>query len=429
MPSPIFPPNFPLSCIARYSFAPVGQGLFAYGDLSFDHPQPLPQFRWVFDCGAERRNARPLRNHVQFYRNTFLSDKKLELFMLSHFDEDHISGVKALLRDISVDLMVLPYLHPVHRLELAVAYGEGRPEYVRFLFDPVGNIRETLEGVQSIVVVVPGDEGPGENDSLGDNIGDIPPGFSKHPKKAGRGESSSNTMEADDPLLAEGYSLIVDGSNRFLVNGHWEFVFYNKPRPEREASLWEKVRPIFLQYAKQPSQERDYDALIRELKPIYSTVFGASGAARNDISLVTYSGPISPAACRMSLPYPVTVNSYTQTAHPTPFWPWPPKPSTKPSILYTGDITFNASTPPNLQAYLGKSRWEKIEILQVPHHGSKYSWTPGLGIWQHSCSVFSAGVGNRYRHPNKPVVNDLSTRCPILVNEFQGADWWVRVCW
>jgi competence protein ComEC len=69
-------------------------------------------------------------------------------------------------------------------------------------------------------------------------------------------------------------------------------------------------------------------------------------------------------------------------------------------ILFTGDM--------------GKDYWseilplEGIEILKVPHHGSRNSWYDGVyAAFQTEAAIISAGINNRYGHPHEEVLREL----------------------
>jgi glyoxylase-like metal-dependent hydrolase (beta-lactamase superfamily II) len=78
---------------ARYTFHPVGQGLFSSGEARFGKTPPL---RWVYDCGT---GSSPwlLRGAIEALLAPLApaaaDRRQLSLVALSHFDNDHISGL------------------------------------------------------------------------------------------------------------------------------------------------------------------------------------------------------------------------------------------------------------------------------------------------------------------------------------------------
>ena len=64
------------------------------------------------------------------------------------------------------------------------------------------------------------------------------------------------------------------------------------------------------------------------------------------------------------------------------------------TILFTGDAQMGAVSK------LSSSIIEKIDVIKIPHHGSKKGLTPGfLKLAEPKVSVISVGVKNRFGHP------------------------------
>jgi competence protein ComEC len=74
------------------------------------------------------------------------------------------------------------------------------------------------------------------------------------------------------------------------------------------------------------------------------------------------------------------------------------------SFLFTGDA--EAATERRMVADHGD--WLRADILQVGHHGSSTSTTPGfLTAVDPSVAIYSAGAGNQYGHPHREVLQRL----------------------
>ena len=91
-----------MSVCFHYHFHPVKQGLFASGVL-YKANTPRPLFLWVYDCGTVSSQS-PLEwpEKVAELKRFAHGKESIELLTLSHFDNDHISGVTALLGQFSV---------------------------------------------------------------------------------------------------------------------------------------------------------------------------------------------------------------------------------------------------------------------------------------------------------------------------------------
>ncbi len=92
------------------------------------------------------------------------------------------------------------------------------------------------------------------------------------------------------------------------------------------------------------------------------------------------------------------------------------------SMLFTGDVTGEAETQV-IQGYRELFMGEKLTILKVAHHGSKYS-TPSelLTLCRPALALISAGDKNRYGHPHKELLERLSKEgVPYLCTAETGA--------
>ena len=215
------------------------------------------------------------------------------------------------------------------------------------------------------------------------------------------------------------------------VLGLWEFAFYNLPLPELQATLRTQVQPIFDAFYWQPEAERKYSDFIEQLRGVYRGLFGSDEEGRNDISLVTYTGPVmqhfesAHYRCINHCHYPATREGRGPHGGREQDCP-----DGKISALYTGDLNFKKSVTAAVKTFLGDDRWRRIRFLQVPHHGSKKSWEPGQStMWNHDWSVFSVGLNNRYKHPHQEVLDDLKLQNPLLVNQWQGVAWGGMAGW
>lgn len=207
--------------------------------------------------------------------------------------------------------------------------------------------------------------------------------------------------------------------------GLWEFVFFNKESERATNEFVAIVKAVVDEWKWGVRWDNDPEAFVSKLKALYEAQF-PEGRPRNDISLVTYSGPIADTWAKC---YSCTGDLYS--AHRPFEWPlwWichscgRSGAEHKSSHLYFGDLTLRASLlKQKLRPHLGNERWSRILAIQVPHHGSKHSWFRNASTrFFHESSIFSYGMWNSYGHPGRIVLDDLNCRRPMLVNEFQGA--------
>jgi competence protein ComEC len=92
------------------------------------------------------------------------------------------------------------------------------------------------------------------------------------------------------------------------------------------------------------------------------------------------------------------------------------------SMLFTGDVTGEAEAQV-IQGYRELFMGERLTILKVAHHGSKYS-TPSefLTLCRPALALISAGDKNRYGHPHKELLERLAEESiPYLCTAETGA--------
>lgn len=395
---------------AFYRFHPVGQGLFATGDLGqytysdLASDPSLINFSWVYDCGTTSSQSL-----IDKAINEYDRSHHLGLVVLSHFDKDHISGVVRLLQKFQVDVLLLPYL-PLHqRLLVALVEGEdaGSPT-MSFLLDPVGFVRGAgVRGVGRIVFVPP-------------SGGSVPPSDGNPDPRPlpEKWELQFNTTEAiqdgqassADPLASA--TLLAPGASLRLAD-IWEFVPYN------DATLSDASDDVFLEAAQtqglellQATSDSGRDAALKSLRATYDAQFGSRSKPRNEISLCLYAGPAaSQRRFLLNAEYGDDGGMWLDDCGG--------------AVLYTGDAYLD--TKDRLQAlvqYLGPERVNGVSVFQVMHHGSQNNWHAGVAkTIDPALSVFSSDPDHQvFGHPHAHVLRDFWQNGPVQVDSSRGAD-------
>jgi len=123
-------------------FRPVGQGLFSHGNLQFESNKKTarPNFEWIYDCGAEKLGQH-LLGEIGMYE--FHNTTDIDLLMLSHFDKDHVVGVRELLRTKRPKVIVVPYLSLAERLAYISSLRLTDVAFARVLVAPAAFLRAT----------------------------------------------------------------------------------------------------------------------------------------------------------------------------------------------------------------------------------------------------------------------------------------------
>jgi hypothetical protein len=426
----------------NYNFYPVGQGLFASGALRRNKAEN-PVFLWVYDCGTSSGSQFIDREILRLRRLTD-SRNRIDLLILSHFDEDHVNGIVRLLQRFEVGTLLLPYMPLAQRLLIAFEEGSGGTDdpLTDFYLNPVVYlIEQAALGVDEIGFVPPSG-----------TVGPEYPGEAPEPSGTGSDNEYKFTFEtkqpavapdADQQMLTQAAAQLEDGkatesqtSIRYLPQGLrirldaylWEFIPYNDdPKiaiPDEFVAAVDSLRKDLL--SKDTGLARE--TALKKLKEIYDKLYGK--AKRNRISLFLYSGPIYKNWTFCGL---VRTRGYSMIFNEPrseilDFRVDQRKRRHRPedlrklpcSILYSGDGYLNGVKKiSRLLNYLSEYRVARIGVFQVMHHGSKYSWCPGTAERiEPLSSVFSSDPNRgRWHHPHRAVTEDFEKHGPVQVDK------------
>ena len=384
----------------------VGQGLFSSGRIQMGDALA---FHWVYDCGTSS-SQQLIQNAVQKY-NQQENNVDIDLLLLSHFDKDHISGVKELLKNgRKIKRWVVPYYPLWQRLVIA-SFLEIQPDDEEWAFyqNPIQYFKtyfaEELKTTKFLLL--PEKEIESEiSINLEPSNSDDVLSFETTEKLSNEFDKSEQNLHWLDPNKA---LLFRKGEEQF------EFVLYNVP-----FHLLAKVPTnltAFQKQVKQIIQSHRFNSTdpTPALKTLYSLAFGNGSKNKNIISQYLYIRNIKPPSfwgMGNNHIFDVSIGNENEIAVI-------PKDKTKNAILYTGDAFLNdLPLLTDLTQSLGAERMARIYCLQVPHHGSKHNWQQGLAkILSPSISVFSADSQRRKGHPHGEVLKDFAIYTPILVNK------------
>ena len=252
--------------ILQCEFWNVGQGLFSSGHIQMGDALV---FHWVYDCGTSS-SPKLLQNAVNEY-NYYKNQGSIDLLVLSHFDKDHISGVKELLKNgRKIKRWVVPYYPLWQRLVIASLFDiQPDDEEWAFYQNPIQYLKtyfaEELNETQFLLL----------------------------PAKENESEISINLEPSnfDDVLSFETTEKLSDEFDNLEQNVHWlnpdkalllrkgeeqfEFVLYNVPFhllakvPTNLTAFQKQVESIIQSYPNDPSLA---------LKKLYLREFGSSNA-------------------------------------------------------------------------------------------------------------------------------------------------------
>lgn len=437
-------------------FHAVGHGTYLTGFAK--SCDDAPGFSWVYDCGSKRRTL--LKNPGAFLGSDDLRKSSIDMLVLSHFDDDHVSGLEELLKQRSTRWLVLPFSEWHRRLrDVSMGGAKGVSASTALLqLDPVGWLasRDLTQQVGGLLLVqggrpdpdaspvnsdvppvgpellpvdidtLPGDPSPATDRNLGQNqraVSMLPPSELAMGAAMGRRSVAAYVMPHQRPVLAGDQPL--------------EFMFYNAELPGNDLGIFDQDTSGNLISKKSgmspPAVRQDVEAAIAalgldgpvsklpagwraQLKACYQRHFGTSGSAKNNISLCLYVRPLASnqqiESCgifEQAFGPDDARNDQRISTHQFGF--------SRPAVLCTGDLRLDRTVIADIRSHLGAGRWDQIGLTQVPHHGSEHSWAPGNAALL-APSVFVHCASGSLAHPHARVKADLSGS-PVFMADYE----------
>lgn len=421
-----------------FTFHPVGQGSFYTGEILFENSRDTP-FRMVYDCGSLSNRIHLQSSINAFKRNPHhpISRFNLDVLFLSHLDDDHVNGVKALLTNCICDTIYLPYLTPIERLYVALRHTVNNTvdydDYIRFIISPhtyLINI-ESSE-IKRIVYL------RGNSEGFNVDTNETP----DNPLK-----TDSNSFELIDSLsVSKGVDTSLEdkflpanvefkeANNSLYLNDIWEFYIYN------ELGQYENLEALKTELLSHYGWRMDREELeqsrleiilndkekLAELRKTFKRIF----KSHNKTGLVVQHKPIGYSKAHLfknnyyyTIPhyfnyyyqYKKDFHKVTSILSNSNHYYWGVS-------LLTGDIGINQIHDSN---YI-KNHLKDVSVFQVPHHGSVHGWDkgyiPSLSTDKSTTVVINFGYGNKYGHPNPDVLKDLDSNDLEVrfCNQFEG---------
>ena len=354
---------------------PVGQGGF-YTEIFRDG---INDHCIVYDCGSE--NKQKLKSAI---RSALPDNTPIDILFISHFDSDHVNGIKELIKHHTIKCVVMPQLKQFewfYILEDCIKRG------IKATDEHINNLRAAIQDIP-IVEVEPSNSERGFD-----------------------GNEDTRFINLDGNIELRIIKSGAKLSNVWLCKISWIFMPINNWDALKISQLKEKLENLF-----KPILGKtiiDWSNLSDEIIPmidqhrqkinnIYKNIFGSA----NNGSMLLYSG----------------LNDVNHQIHSHHFFyccqcecclRWRGYHyfhRDKEACLYTGDANLlDGFQIRNLQKIVGSLK-DNIGLMQMPHHGSIKNFSckaySDLSI-EESVLFVSYGTRNRYGHPSTYLIGRL----------------------
>ena len=354
---------------------PVGQGGF-YSEIFRDG---INDHCIVYDCGSE--NKQKLKSAIS---SALPDDTPIDILFISHFDSDHVNGIKELRKHHTIKCVVMPQLKQFewfYILEDCVKREKKATDEI---------IHNLITAIQDIPIV------------------EVKPSNSE---RGFDGNEDTHFINLDENI---GLRIIKSGaklSNDWLGKISWIFMPINNWDAQKISQLKKELENLLKSISGKTTI--DWSNLSDEIIPmidqhrqkinnIYKKIFGSA----NNGSMLLYSG----------------INDVNHQIHSHHFFNccqceyclrWRGYHyfhRDKEARLYTGDANLlDGFQIRNLQKIVD-SLIDRIGLMQIPHHGSIKNFSckaySDLSI-EESVLFVSYGTRNRYGHPSTYLIGSL----------------------
>jgi hypothetical protein len=390
----------------------VGHGCFHHGVLASHYAHS----RWVYDCGAWRRPGRQsldkcISNFVKRCSRYAPDQGRLDLLFVSHFDADHVSGLKRLLQSLpgGVNTVVVPYLGSVGALAVlceASVRNRCSNDLINQVVDPVGWFES--RGALRVIQIRPSNRSrPGETPPMPD----LPPIRDLSLTESGEDRFDPVALGPDRRIVQpkprksnSSKSVIAQAGTVIGVATpprdewiDWWFVPYVQPIPpavqtalSRAAKQIAGVPPTNREFKNRLVRILSQKSGIKRLKRVYLRS-GLRDA--NAISLSLYAGPRRQLASERNI-------LQNDGSRPTRAAGW----------LLTGDSKLKESVRFHDWSTFFASAKADIGTLMLPHHGSEGNFNEQILDWLPHSRLFVTANADDKTRPNKSVTGAAKKR-------------------
>ena len=229
-------------------------------------------------------------------------------------------------------------------------------------------------------------------------------------KPSSEEETDKDTPSPSISLNNINKDLEISSGTLIAIEEHsdWIFIPFNYEYKGRSREFLDNLKDDEIEKLK--SSEHIFDSEFRnKIKTIYKEINGNI----NENSMFLYSGPTPKE--KSDHPYLYWTNklfcgfSFLESCD-IPFLE-----QNRVACLYTGDGDLNKTKVKDIY----KKYWKLIKTIQIPHHGSLYSFVENVLESSYFFCPISVGKNNSYGHPSAKVINKILSHksYPIYVTE------------
>lgn len=384
------------------TFHPVGQGAFYSERFTFNQNY---DFLTIYDCGTDLRNKRlgspdeilsNLESRIEQDlgpANTATGKHDVQLLFISHFDEDHVSGIHTLNpRIVVIPLLTQDEITCYELLEYL--------QVAKFNWNLIRNPKHFFGGNTKVIGIAP-DEGDGNLPGLPDPIEINEEGGIRNSYQYSTIYSSAQDLNKD---------ISVPSGTPIRLKEFWQYIAFNP----KLSKLKEFKRAL-------SDAGWDWNTLsddlktnlskekVKQLRTIYKNISPTGKLDLNTTSLLVYSGPTD--KLQNFHLTGMRINPYTRLFINTDNLPLSRSMlRSRVACMYFGDWKISGIRLPEYYKRVPKNG-SIIGTVQIPHHGSGYNNShyalKYLNNPERVISVISCGEINRFNHPSNKTISDI----------------------
>lgn len=370
-------------------FLPVGQGAF-YIEQFRIHDQKL---NVVYDCGS----STPGFDIKREIRSNFDEGEEIDIVFISHLHADHVNGLEYLMKYCHVRNIVFPLTLSEDRIILKIDYLCGSKKHnagdsvYSFINNPSWFIHNISPETNIYVV----------NFENKENID--------------RRRDWYGYVEMDRvQVIQSGENVLERITDKHLFDTEicWEYIPYNFRQDSLRESFYETLSDklgVVIDhnnigvYLEQWGDKR--------MQKIFLEAYRELNKDLNVNSMTLFSGSKNGKVLQMAVnlyDYEYFYRKYSIKRN---------------GCLYFGDYNANKKDRWEELEHCYKDYWDNIGCVQIPHHGSKYSYNDELAEMD-AIFIISAGKNNRFGHPHSAVIRDLlfEQKMPCIVTEEKDSE-------